>query len=204
MQSPQQDRQGPQTNLQLRSSTAPNHPKKPYKAPPSAMDRRPGQRTMADIVDRVTRSRMMSNIRGKNTLPEVRLRKLLHKRGFRYRLHMTTVPGRPDIVLPKHRAVVLVHGCFWHRHAGCRFATNPASNVVFWREKFAGTMKRDARVVAMLQVEGWRIAVVWECAIESKSEQVAQRLAAWLRSRRRSTEIGVPQRNLQKPRRKLL
>ena len=98
---------------------------------------------MADIVDRQTRSRMMSGIRGKNTKPEMILRRALHARGFRYRLHGKGVPGRPDLILAKHRAVIFVHGCFWHRHEGCRYATTPATRPEYWAEKFAANVRRD-------------------------------------------------------------
>ena len=98
----------------------------------------PGQKGwMVDVVDKATRSRMMSGIRGKDTQPELLLRRALHRLGLRYRVHVAKLPGRPDIVLARHNAVVLVHGCFWHRHRGCLFATNPASNAEFWKGKFA-------------------------------------------------------------------
>ena len=101
---------------------------------------------MTDIVDQQTRSRMMSGIRGKNTKPELALRRALHARGFRFRLHSGKVHGRPDLVLPKHRAVVFVHGCFWHRHEGCRYATTPSTRPEFWRAKFDANVARDSAV----------------------------------------------------------
>ena len=98
---------------------------------------------MTDIVDSQTRSRMMSGIRGKNTKPELALRRSLHALGFRYRLHAKGIPGKPDIVMPKYRAVIFVHGCFWHRHAGCRYATVPATRPEFWATKFDANVVRD-------------------------------------------------------------
>jgi DNA mismatch endonuclease (patch repair protein) len=118
---------------------------------------------VADIVDRATRSRMMSGIRGSNTKPELLVRRFLHSRGFRYRLHDRRLPGRPDIVLPKHRTVVEVRGCFWHQHAGCRFAATPKSNGHFWQRKFRENTERDARNEGKLREAGWRVLVVWEC-----------------------------------------
>lgn len=122
---------------------------------------------MADTVDRATRSRMMSAIKGKNTLPERTVRSYLHQSGLRFRLHTTDLPGRPDIVLPRWGCVVFVHGCFWHRHRGCRFATTPASNARFWQKKFDANVERDRRNTAALRRLGWRVIVVWECSIRS-------------------------------------
>lgn len=135
---------------------------------------------MADVVDSATRSRMMAGIRGANTQPEVRLRKALHRLGLRFRLHRAGLPGRPDIVFPGRMAVVLVHGCFWHRHKGCRFATVPATRADFWKGKFDANVERDARNVAALRKLGWRVRIVWECDIRKDTERVATRIAAWL------------------------
>lgn len=147
---------------------------------------------MADIVDRKTRSRMMSGIRGKNTKPELLLRRALHGLGLRYRLHGPGLPGRPDIVLPRHHAVVQIQGCFWHRHDACRFATIPSSNVEFWDTKFGETVKRDKRNLATLLQSGWRVAIVWECAINSEgAEVVARQVAKWLASRNVYCEIPI-------------
>ena len=99
---------------------------------------------MTDVVDRATRSRMMSGIRGRDTKPEKQVRSFLHRAGLRFRLH-ASLPGKPDLVFPKHGAVVFVHGCFWHRHAGCRYATTPSSNVDFWQAKFDANVARDKR-----------------------------------------------------------
>lgn len=137
---------------------------------------------MADIVDPATRSRMMSAIRGKDTVPEIRLRRSLHAHGFRYRLHDRRFPGRPDLVLPRYRAVCFVHGCFWHRHAGCRYATTPATRTEFWQAKFDANVARDRRHRCELLEAGWRVAVVWECSLRKDgAERTAFELGRWLR-----------------------
>jgi DNA mismatch endonuclease (patch repair protein) len=136
---------------------------------------------------------MMSGIRGKNTRPELALRRALHARGFRFRLHSGKVHGRPDLVLPKHRAVVFVHGCFWHRHEGCRYATVPATRPEFWRAKFDANVARDRTVRTTLLDGGWRVATVWECALR-KPDQVAasaELLSTWLLSDEDQIEIGA-------------
>ena len=136
---------------------------------------------MIDIVDKTTRSRMMSGIRGKNTRPEMLLRRALHQRGFRFRVHGAQLPGKPDICLRKHNAVIFVHGCFWHRHEGCRFSTVPATRQEFWLAKFAGNVERDARNIAALRSIGWRVAVVWECALKGASSSCCiDEIAQWL------------------------
>ena len=121
------------------------------------------------MVDRLTtehRSWNMSRIRGANTKPEKRVRSILHSNGYRFRLHRKTLPGKPDIVLPKYKSVILVHGCFWHRHIGCRFAYTPKSRTEFWSAKFARTVQRDKENLVALKLLGWRALVVWECQIE--------------------------------------
>lgn len=147
---------------------------------------------MSDIVDQQTRSRMMSAIRGKDTKPELALRRALHARGFRFWLHSKKVHGRPDLVLPKYRAVVFVHGCFWHRHEGCRYATVPATRPEFWRAKFDANRARDRAVRTRLLEDGWRVAAVWECNLR-KPEQVeatTESLSIWLRTEELQIEIG--------------
>src|ERR1700723_3132169 len=105
----------------------------------------------------------MSRIRGKNTRPELFVRSLLHNLGYRFRLNRKDVPGKPDIVLPKYRTVVYVHGCFWHRHDGCTFAYAPKSNLEFWKKKFARNVERDEEVASKLSETGWNQMVIWEC-----------------------------------------
>lgn len=140
---------------------------------------------MVDVVDALTRSRMMSGIRGRDTKPELLLRRALHALGFRYRLHGRDLPGRPDIVLPRHRAVVFVHGCFWHRHAGCRYASTPATRPEFWANKFRKNVERDLRNQEALLATAWRVAVVWECALKKHpAPDIAAALGEWLVSGR--------------------
>ena len=120
---------------------------------------------MADIVDKQTRSRMMSGIRSRNTRPEMLIRRGLHALGFRFRLHDRTLPGKPDLVFRKHHAVIMVNGCFWHRHKGCKFATTPKTNRDFWTDKFRRNVERDRRTKRQLQDQGLRVLVIWECEI---------------------------------------
>lgn len=111
------------------------------------------------------RSEVMRQVRGKDTKPEIRVRRLLHRLGFRFRLHRDNLPGKPDIVLPKWRAVIFVHGCFWHQHPGCSRAARPTSNVEFWNKKLDRNVRRDAENIRQLEEAGWRVFVVWECLI---------------------------------------
>lgn len=145
---------------------------------------------MNDIVSPEARSRMMSGIRGKNTKPEVAIRSVLHRLGFRFRLHARELPGRPDIVLRKHKALIFVNGCFWHRHAGCRLTTTPASNAAFWETKFARNVERDRQNYDLLRAAGWRIAIVWECEQRrTTADALGDALADWLRSPSKTLEI---------------
>jgi DNA mismatch endonuclease (patch repair protein) len=124
---------------------------------------------------------MMAGIRSKNTKPELLLRRALHAAGLRYRLHGAKLPGKPDLVFAKHHAVVFVHGCFWHRHDNCRFATTPATRPEFWATKFSANLERDKRNVAALLGEGWRVAMVWECALYGRNASTTTELVArWL------------------------
>lgn len=139
---------------------------------------------MADVVDPATRSRMMSGIRGKNTRPELLIRKALHARGFRYRLHCN-LPGKPDICLPKHRAVIFVHGCFWHGH-GCHLFKWPSTRPEFWRAKIERNCEVDRAAENRLIEMDWRVAVIWECALKGRNrlalEDVISTCADWLNS----------------------
>lgn len=117
-------------------------------------------------MDRLTpekRSEVMRKVKGKNTTPELCVRKLLHRMGYRFRLHRKDLPGRPDIVLPKYRLCIFVNGCFWHQHSGCPRATIPASNTAFWKAKLTRTRDRDRQNIAELSRLGWRTLVIWEC-----------------------------------------
>ena len=107
---------------------------------------------------------MMSGIRGKNTKPELVVRTWLHRAGLRYRLH-AKLPGKPDLVFPRYKTVLFVHGCFWHRHEGCRYATTPANNAAFWRDKFEANVRRDALVKERLRASGWIVRVIWACEL---------------------------------------
>ncbi|MBA4805727.1 MAG: DNA mismatch endonuclease Vsr [Brevundimonas sp.] len=146
---------------------------------------------MADVVDPATRSRMMSGIRGKNTKPELLIRKALHARGFRYRLHCD-LPGKPDICLPKHRAVIFVHGCFWHGH-DCHLFKWPGTRPEFWRAKIERNRTVDAAAERALAEAGWRVAVVWECALKGRErrplDEVSGELELWIRSDLRTLAI---------------
>lgn len=126
---------------------------------------------MTDVVDAATRSRMMAGIKGKNTQPELFLRKALYSMGFRYRLGGQGLPGKPDIVFSRRRAVIFVNGCFWHRH-DCKCFKWPATNPQFWREKLNGNAQRDARVAAELESKGWTVLRVWECELKESQYQM--------------------------------
>ncbi len=137
---------------------------------------------MTDTVSEEKRSEVMSSVRSADTKPEWILRCGLHRMGFRYRLRDKSLSGTPDLVFPRYRTVVFVHGCFWHRHQGCRRATFPKSRQAFWAEKFAGNVERDARTRAELERAGWRVIVVWECELEGDTEATLERTARSLRS----------------------
>lgn len=136
------------------------------------------------------RSRMMSSIHGKDTWPERTLRSLLFAKGFRYRIHVRKLPGSPDLVFPRYRAVVFVHGCFWHRHEGCRYTTTPKTNNEFWRLKFESNVDRDRRNVEELRTLGWRVATVWECAMKKSVAETARLVEDWLRGNAEILVLG--------------
>ena len=147
---------------------------------------------MADIVDQATRSRMMAAIKGTNTKPEILVRRALHAAGFRFRLHVRNLPGKPDIVLPKYRIAIFVHGCFWHGH-DCRNFRMPKTRSAFWRRKIRGNQKRDDQAQELLKSSGWRVATVWECAVSKgakyKNQKTAEKCVKWILGRRRQVSI---------------
>lgn len=133
---------------------------------------------MADVHTPAQRSFNMSRIKGKDTKPEIWLRSLLHSAGFRFRLHRKDLPGRPDIVLPGSKVAVFVHGCYWHRHEGCRYTTTPSSNKQFWEQKFSRTIERDAENIVALQDAGWKVVVAWECQLRSNATEVLSAISS--------------------------
>ncbi|MCY3673223.1 MAG: very short patch repair endonuclease [Alphaproteobacteria bacterium] len=139
----------------------------------------------ADVVAPAVRSRMMAGIKGKDTRSEMSVRSALHRMGFRFRVHRKDLPGRPDLVFPKHKAVIFVHGCFWHGH-GCHLFKWPKTRSEFWRNKINSNVARDGRNLSALADYGWRVATIWECAIKGRTrlsgEAIAERCAAWLLS----------------------
>ncbi len=141
---------------------------------------------MADIVTLEKRSQMMSGIKGKNTKPEIAIRKELHKRGFRYRIHVKSLIGKPDLVFPKHKAVIFINGCFWHGHADCRLFKLPSSRTEFWKIKINRNRELDLNAVNKLHSDGWRIGVIWECCMRGKRKRtqdyIFSRTTAWLLS----------------------
>lgn len=147
---------------------------------------------MADIVSPETRSRMMSGIRGKNTKPEIFLRKALHRDGFRFRIH-TGLPGKPDMVFAKWGALLFVHGCFWHGHS-CHLFKWPKSRPEFWRTKISGNIIRDEANISKLVTQGWRVGIVWECALKGRtrldSAVVIKRCSSWIKSNRKRFELA--------------
>lgn len=144
---------------------------------------------MTDTLSPNERSKRMSLIRGKDSSPELKLRRLVHGMGFRYRLHVKDLPGKPDLVFPSRRAVIFMHGCFWHRHPGCKLARMPKSKLDFWRPKLEGNRERDLRNQEMLKKLGWHVLVVWECEVEN-IEKVSNKVREFLQGREGKYEIG--------------
>lgn len=130
---------------------------------------------MADTVNPTVRSRMMATVRGRDTRPEMFVRRALHAAGFRYRLHRKDLPGRPDVVLPRHRLAIFVHGCFWHGH-DCRRGRRPTSNTGFWDAKLARNVERDGEAQEALKAAGWTVEIIWECSLTAGVERVLARL----------------------------
>ncbi|MDO4801725.1 MAG: DNA mismatch endonuclease Vsr [Prevotellaceae bacterium] len=137
---------------------------------------------MADSLSPDKRSWNMSRIKGKDTSIEVKVRKYLFSLGFRYRKNVKTLPGKPDIVLPKYRTVIFIHGCFWHRHEGCKDATTPKTRVEFWQEKFAKNVENDRKHKKQLEDSGWKVIVVWECDINKRFDETCKCLVEQIKS----------------------
>lgn len=148
---------------------------------------------MTDVHDPATRSRNMAAVKARDTKPELMIRRALHGAGLRYRLNVRDLPGKPDIVLPRYRAVVFVHGCFWHRH-DCDLFRWPESRTEFWREKLDANAARDVKAADALEEAGWRQAVIWECALKGRKKRdfqdTMQRLIGWIRSDDQAITIG--------------
>ncbi len=131
-----------------------------------------------DHLNKEKRSWNMSRIRSKDTAPELAVRSLLHRNGFRFRLHVKDLPGKPDIVLPKYKTVIEVRGCFWHRHPGCKIATTPSTNTEFWQKKFAQNVARDKENEEKLKQLGWNVIIIWSCELSSIPEVLKQRFGS--------------------------
>ena len=134
-----------------------------------------------DVHSPAVRSYNMSRIRGSNTRPELAVRSLLHGMGYRFRLKSSSVPGKPDLVLPRYKVAVFVHGCFWHRHEGCRYATNPKTRIEFWQQKFESNIRRDKQVNKLINEIGWHQMVIWECEIKHK-ENLKRKIISFFNS----------------------
>lgn len=148
---------------------------------------------MTDIVSPEKRSRMMSSIKGKDSLPEILVRRTLFAMGFRYRLHRRDLPGTPDIAMPGRKIAIFVHGCFWHAHCGCRFAKTPATRAEFWTSKLRANVDRDRRAAEKLAEMGWRVLNVWECATRRSdaADALAESLRQWIDGDSRFGEISA-------------
>lgn len=139
---------------------------------------------MPDVFTPAKRSAIMSRITGKNTKPEIIVRKIVHSFGYRFRLHRADLPGKPDLALPRHRKIIFVNGCFWHGHAECPRAKLPTSNITFWQEKIGKNKARDVEVKRRLRLAGWKVLVLWQCEI-SRRDDLLRRLRTFLTSRPR-------------------
>lgn len=134
-----------------------------------------------DVLTASQRKKNMTAIKGRNTKPELLVRRVLFARGYRFRIHCKYLPGNPDIVLKKYRTAVFVNGCFWHRHENCRYATTPASNAAFWQKKFRENVARDQRNYELLQEMGWNVVIIWECQLRLWDEYLlGENLERWL------------------------
>lgn len=147
---------------------------------------------MVDIVDSVTRSRMMAGIKGRNTKPELLIRSLLHRKGFRFRLYGKDLPGKPDIILPKYKSLIFIHGCFWHGHQECPLFKLPTTRPEFWSTKISRNQQNDSKNINLLLDKGWRVCIVWECSIRGAKkdpEKVINTIITWLSSDNSFLEI---------------
>lgn len=136
---------------------------------------------MPDVFQPEERSRIMAKVRGENTSPERLVRSLVHRMGYRFRLHRKDLPGKPDIVLPRHKKVIFVHGCFWHQHEGCPHAARPTSNIEYWNRKLDRNMVRDRENLHKLAYLGWNVLIVWECETRHH-EKLLEKLTGFLAS----------------------
>lgn len=150
---------------------------------------------MADVLTPAQRQLNMSRIKGKDTKPEMLIRRGLHARGLRFRLHYRSLPGRPDLVFPKYHAAVFIHGCFWHAH-GCALSKLPATRQDFWRQKLEGNAARDRKAVQALEAAGWRVLVIWECAQRGPARlpdaELFDRAATWICNGQSTTTREIP------------
>jgi DNA mismatch endonuclease (patch repair protein) len=137
---------------------------------------------MADPVDPATRSLVMARVKRSDAAPELTVRRFLHSQGLRFRLHVRQLPGTPDIVLARWRTAIQVYGCFWHAHEGCRYFVVPKTRTAFWEAKLIGNRQRDRRTELALLSSGWRLAIVWECALRIEAEASLHRLAGWIQN----------------------
>lgn len=141
----------------------------------------------------LSRSEMMSRIGPRNTKPEIVIRRGLHAAGFRFRLHRRDLPGTPDVVLPKHRVVIFINGCFWHRHESCGHFKLPKTNTDFWEQKISGNVARDRAAIEELRKDGWRVLVVWECETRKAAlQQLIDEIASWITGNNNEGEIPAP------------
>lgn len=147
---------------------------------------------MADILTTNQRSSLMAHIQGKNTKPELIVRRIVHALGYRFRLHRRDLPGSPDLVFPRLHKIIFVHGCFWHRHAECRYAYSPKSNTVFWEAKFLANVTRDRAALSKLQRLGWSVLVIWECETANHSV-LTSRLSSFLSEGVTGTDLSQVQ-----------
>lgn len=144
---------------------------------------------MVDVMSRAKRSALMARISGKHTAPELKVRRLLWSAGYRYRLHRKIPSGRPDVILASRRIAIFIHGCFWHGHKGCTYFRLPKTRPTFWASKLLANRLRDRRSIRLTSKAGWRVAVVWECALRNDVDQTGRLLVDWIESNSCSLEV---------------